>query len=222
MDQLILAATKISRMGGKVLGDIILSNVMAAKEAQISRGLFIENCRVSRLISHLCHAVRNALPQKSVIVTLSYSEAEDIADSFCVNNDIVVWESTRKGRIGKGDPASPVQIVVLEKLFLVDKRVRSCEFTSNFIHLIGMSSKVICPHLRITKDLVRRLRNLARHKAVCHASGIDPYVILWTPERCAALSPKRLCSAIGIEAWFYADGQTLRTASFAASETMVS
>jgi len=220
MELPILAATRIARIGHKVLGDVILTSAMAAEEAEMSRGLFIGNCRDRRLISHLCRAVHNALPRKSVIVSLSYAEAEEIANTFSVKPHIEIWESTRKGRTGRGNPFASVQITVLEKLFLVDRRVRGGEFRPSFIHLVGMSSRSFCPHLHVTRDLIRRLQNLARHKAVCHANGINPYVVLWTPESCAALLPTRLCSAMGVEAWLYADGHSLRTASFAVPETM--
>lgn len=211
----ILAAERTTRDGTKVLGDMIITEAVAAKDAQIGRGLLIGNCPEDRLISHLCCAVQNALPSKAVVIAPSYARGEEIAETLAAKHDVEVWQATSRGLRGKGNAAAPVQITVPEKLTIVDKRVLTEGYRSAYLHVIDLPVLRDIKGSSSTLIFSRRAHNVARHKAVCHANGIILYLTLWTTEACNWIPRSQLCNMLTVEAWLYVDGRTLRTAAFA-------
>jgi len=215
MTQPILVVERITRVGNRPLGDFVATDDVVAKEAGIGRGLLIGDCLEDRLTGHVCYAVRNALPSKSVIVPFSYALSEEIAETLQMGHDLAVWQATRNSRKGKGNATASIQIAIPEKLFLVDKRVRDEAYRPSFIHVVDPPALLDRRNISITGALRYRASNVARHKAICEANGAIPYVLLWTTEGCGAFPQAHLCKVMGVDAWLYASGQTLRTAAFA-------
>ncbi len=215
MPKVILAVQRITRIGNKPLAELFLTDDVAASEAGMGRGLLIGNCLEGRLTSHICHALCNALPLKSVVVTFSYALSQEIAETLRSEHSLGAWQAIRNKRKGKGSSAESVQIAVPEKLYIVDKHVRNEEYDPNFIHVVDPAGSLDRASPSLAGNLRYRASNIARHKAVCEANGSTPYVLLWTAESCGSFIPSHICRVMGLDAWYYANGQTLRTAGFA-------
>lgn len=215
MTQPILVVERITRIGNKLLGDFLVTDDVVAKEAGLGRGLLIGDCLKDRLTSHVCYAVRNALPSKSVVVPFSYALSEEIGETLQMQHKLAVWQVIRNSRTGKGNASASIQIAIPEKLFLIDKRVQDEAYRPSFIHVVDPPALLDRRKVSITGDLRCRGTNVARHKAVCGANGVIPYVILWTTKGCGCFMSSHLCKVMGVDVWLYANGRTLRTAAFA-------
>jgi hypothetical protein len=210
--KVIFAVQRITRIGSKPLEYLLLTDDVFTREAGMGRGLLIGNCTKDRLIGHICHALCNALPLKSVVVTHSYELSEEIAEKLHSEHGVCVWQAVRHKRKGKGSSTESVQITIPEKLYIVSKHVCNEDYNPSFIHVVDPPGSLDRSSLSLSGNLRYRASNIARHKAVCEANGSIPYVLLWTTEICGSFIPSHMCSVMGLDAWYYANGQTLRTA----------
>ena len=215
MSQTILAVQRITRIGSNALEPFVLTAEVALKEAGIGRGLLISDCIESRLTCHISYAVRNALPFHSVLIPFSYELSEEIADKLAINHRLDTWRSMRGKRRGRGCPSAPIQLAIPEKLFLIDRRVNEKICKPYFIHVIdplGLLDRGTSLH---NGGIQYRASSVGRHKAVCQANGLNPYLLFWTTKNSGCFIQSHLAGLMGVDAWFYADGRTLRTAAFA-------
>jgi hypothetical protein len=210
----ILVVERITRIGNKSLGELFLTDDVVASEAAMGRGLLIGACREERFISHICYALRNALPSKSVVVAFSYALSEEIAEKLRLEHNLIVWQAIRNRRRGKGNDMAPIQIGVPEKLYILDRRVRNEDYDPSFIHVVDPDASLVRANFSYDGVVTYRPSNVARHKAICEANGSTPYVLFWTKESCGSLMASHLCQVAGLDAWLYANGRTLRTAAF--------
>jgi len=208
----VLIAQRVTRIGGARLETLTVSTDTAADEAGIGRGLYIGNCPDGRIVTQLCYAIRNALPSSSVVVPCSYELSEQIASKL-EELRIDCWRAIRDSRDGVGDGGAPVQIAIPEKLFLLDARVRKGHSPA-FMHVVAPQGHVNS-YSRELGGRRCRADNISRYKAVCEANGVSPYAIFWTAQPCACLSTSRLNRSMGVDAWIYVDGRTVRCACFA-------
>lgn len=215
MSQTILAVQRITRIGSNELEPFVLTAEVALKEAGIGRGLLISDCIESRLTCHISYTVCNALPFHSVLVPFSYELSDEIGESLAADHRLDIWRSMRGKRRGKGCPSAPIQLAIPEKLFLIDRRVNEKVCKPYFIHVIdplGLLDRGTTSH---NGGIQYRASNVGRHKAVCQANGLSPYLIFWTTKNSGCFAQSHLAGLMGVDAWFYADGRTLRTAAFA-------
>jgi hypothetical protein len=197
------------------LGDVFVTEMSAAEEACQGRGLLITNCREERLIPHLCHAIRNSLPLRSIVVPLSHIVVEEIATTLETQHKLSVWRTAHDTEGGIGLVAAAIWVTVPENLAVLDRHARSKIGPPDIIHVVNLALPAVAIHrFSICGPSRYRLSDIGRHKAACQANGATPYVIVWTPEGCQELPYRYLCQAIGVDAWLYADGRTLRTAAF--------
>ena len=214
MAQPILVVKRVTRIADKEVELFELTNETASKEAGIGRGLMIGNCVKNRLSSHVSFAVSNCLPAQSVVVPFSYDLSSEIADRISEDRGVDIWMATRNSRKGEGPLGATVQIAIPEKLFLIEKRIREGLWKAEFIHVVDPSGRLDATRVQSRNEVRSRGTNIARHKAVCEANGRSPYVIYWTCGNCGSFTHLHLCGLMGVDAWLYADGKTVRTAAF--------
>ena len=212
--KIILSVQRVTRIADRPLEQLFLTDDVVAREASIGRGLLIGNCYKDRLINHICHALCNALPLKSVVVTCTYELSDEIAGTLKSEYGVSSWQAIRHKRQGNGSPSESIQITVPEKLNIVDKHIRNEEYHPNFIHVVDPTGSLD----RVTPSLVgnfrHRTNNITRLKAVCEVKNSIPYILLWTTENCGSFILTNMCKVMGLHAWYFANGQTLRTAGF--------
>jgi len=210
----ILVVKRVTRMANTEVELFELTNEIASKEAGIGRGLMIGNCVKNRLSSHISFAVSNCLPAQSVVVPFSYDLSNEIADRVSEDRGVDIWMATRDSRKGEGHLGATVQIAIPEKLFLIEKGIRKGLWKTEFIHVVDPPGLLDTTRDQSRDEVWSRGTNIARHKAVCEANGTSPYVIYWTCENCGSFTRLHFCGLMGVDAWLYADGKTLRTAAF--------
>lgn len=216
MARTILVAKRITRNAReKDLGELFITDTIAVEESRKNRGLLIANCREGQLMARLCQALRNSLPLRSVVVPLSHIVVEDIAATLEIQYGLSIWRTAHDTERGIGALASPIWVTIPENLTILARHVRSKVHCPDIIHVVNLALPGVAIHrLSICGQSRYRALDVGHHKAACQANGLMPYVIVWTPEECRGVPQRYLCQALGVDAWLYVDGSTLRTAVF--------
>ena len=213
MGEIFFSVERVPRIGEESLGSLTVTQRFAEEEAGLGRGLLIGSCRPDSLIRHVACAIWNSQPCSTVVVTNSYADAEAICDQL-LERRVQCWQAVRNRRAGKGKTGASVQIAVPEKLYLLDRKVREAIIAPIILHVVDPPGLMSSVSLIQAGAVLYRGDNIARFKATCEPREIIPYVIVWTRQICPSFLPSRLSRFMGVDAWHYADGRTLRTAAF--------
>lgn len=213
MVQTILSVERTTRNGDRELGPLLVTTDHAIEEAGMGRALYVGMCPKNWLVTHLVHAIRNAQPSACIVIPHSYALGDEVREQL-TKWGILCWSARRGNAKGNGDPGSSVHICIPEKLYMLQTQLESGLHPLIF-HVVDPHGLMESPSLKYRGEFQARAQNVSQLKAFCEALGISPYVIVWTHQACDSRFQSDLCKLMGVDAWIYADGRTLRTASFA-------
>lgn len=210
MSQPILVAERITR-DGKGLGSFTLTLDTARGLADGGQGVIVGNCPQDRMVRHIPHACRNALPACTLVACHSYEFASDL-------NDEASWQGTPmsswlfESRFTLKPPNSRVLLTVPEKLYQLRRTARQRAYLPDLLFLVDPNGITIrrssCEEFQGSRAQV-----VSKFRSACLAINHQTTPILWTSAPCGAFVHDRLCELMGVEAFLYLDGGTLRTAS---------
>src|SRR5689334_18369171 len=205
-----LLAERVTREGRR-LGVKALT-VDAVKDiADSGQGFIIGNCSADGLQRHIPHVCRNALPNRTLVACHSYEFASNLFERPSWNG-AQRCALLRENRGAAGVSKAPILVTVIEKLYSLRKLARDRQYLPSLLHLVdphGISIR--------TADTGEfcgaRAQAISRFRAACLAAGHQVAPMLWTTAPCGAFSRESLCELMGVEAFIYLDGSTLRSAS---------
>jgi hypothetical protein len=198
--------------GRRNLGLLRVTDEHSRSEAQIHRGLFLSGCRPESMLRHVVYAAANALPAESVIAASSYDFVEEIGELIGEMGS-PVWRGARLPETDEGSESAAVHVAVPEQLPLISSRIRSRSFVPRYLHIVDPRGSLSIAPIGGPNRGIPRANAIGVQRAEWAVSEIRPYVILWTCHSSRGMNTRCWARSAGIDAWRYADGRTLRTAS---------